>query len=81
MVERVTEVLESAFPGIDLEIEEMPNGRIMGTAVWEGFAGLDQVDRQMKLRDAVRVSQNAGDCQLGVILTYTPEELYAMKAA
>jgi hypothetical protein len=80
MVEHVTKVLESRFPGIDLQIEEMPNGRIMGTAVWGGFADLDQVDRQTKLRDALRTPDLDGS-QIGLILAYTPEELFAMKAA
>jgi len=81
MVERVTKILESRFPGIDLEIEEMPNGNIMGTAVWEGFADLDQVDRQTKLRDALRNTPDLDGSQIGLILAYTPDELFAMKAA
>jgi hypothetical protein len=81
MVERVTKVLESRFPGIDLQIEEMPNGRIMGTVVREGFADLDQVDRQTNLRDALRDNPNLDGSQIGLILAYTPEELFAMKAA
>jgi hypothetical protein len=81
MVERVTECLELAFAGISLDLEEVPGGRISGSAVWDGFADLDQVDRQQQLRTVLRRDLGAEATLVGVILTYTPHELDAMKAA
>lgn len=81
MVERVTTILQGSFAGIELQLEEMSNGRVTGSAVWDGFDNLDQVDRQQKVRDALRKELGPGASQVGVILTYTPDELHAMQAA
>ena len=81
MVERVREVLQRSFPSIELDLEVMTSGRITGNAVWSGFADFDQVDRQTMLRDALRKELGADATQVSVLLTYTPRELYAMKAA
>ena len=81
MVERVKQCLEDAFEGIKLDLEQFPEGRINGSAVWSGFGGLDQVDRQQQLRAALRSELGAEATQVGVILTYTPDEIHAMKAA
>ncbi|MDR3710424.1 MAG: hypothetical protein P4L33_19165 [Capsulimonadaceae bacterium] len=81
MVDKVNSALEKAFPGIDLDLELLSNGRITGTAVWDGFIGLDQVDRQTKIRSALRAALGSDAAIAGVIFTYTADELRAMKAA
>ena len=81
MEQKVRAVLETAFPDISVDTEVLPDGRISGSVVWAGFAGLDEVDRQTKVRDVLRQELGADAQQVGVLLTYTPDELKAMKAA
>ena len=81
MGQEVTDALKAAFPGIEVSIDVLPDGRISGSVVWEGFAGLDQVDRQNKIRTLLRQKLGADAQQVGVLLTYTPDELNAMNAA
>jgi hypothetical protein len=77
MVERVTQVLEAAFPGIELDLETSTSSRVQGSAIWMGIDGLDQVDRQMELRAPLNTKLDAEASQVSVILTYTP---YAIRA-
>ncbi|MDO8587380.1 MAG: hypothetical protein Q7T82_10095 [Armatimonadota bacterium] len=81
MEQKVMDILRESFPGIELDIDVLPDGRISGSVVWEGFTGLDQVDRQDKLRSVLREKLGADAQQVGVLLTYTPDELRAMHAA
>jgi hypothetical protein len=81
MEQRVKDILECAFPGIKVDTEVLPGGRVSGSVVWEGFAGLDHVDRQSKIRTLLREKLGADAQQVGVLLTYTPAELKAMNAA
>jgi acid stress-induced BolA-like protein IbaG/YrbA len=81
MVEQVKSILERSFLGIEVDLEQLSNGRITGTVVWPGFAEYDQVDRQATLRAALSDELKEAITQVGVILTYTPDELYAMQAA
>lgn len=81
MEQKVRDVLENAFPGINVETEILPGGRISGFVVWAGFIGMDQVDRQTKVRDALRLGLGEEAQEVGVLLTYTPDEMDAMSAA
>ena len=81
MVDQVRDILERSFPGIELQLEEIDDERIIGHAVWAGFTDFDQVDRQNMLRDAIRNAMGPGVICVGVVLTYTPDELCAMRAA
>ena len=81
MVDRVTEVLRGAFPGIELQLEEWDDGRVAGDAVWPGFADFDHVDRQNMLRNAIRSALGEDVTRIGLVLAYTPDELCAMRAA
>jgi acid stress-induced BolA-like protein IbaG/YrbA len=81
LVDRIKAILERSFPGIDVEVEEMEDGRVEGQAIWAGFAGLDHLDRQNEIWDAIHAGFGAEDIREGFILTYTPDELAAMKAA
>jgi acid stress-induced BolA-like protein IbaG/YrbA len=78
---RVREILIDAFAGIELDLEEMSSGRITGDAIWTGFEGLDQVDRQQLLRNALRNKLQGEATQVGVLLTFTPDEIHSMQEA
>ncbi len=81
MGQRIREVLEEKFPGIDVDLDEAPGERVNGHVVWEGFTGHDHVDRQQRVRQALREGLGAEMQQVGILLTYTPRELRAMLAA
>ncbi len=81
MEQKVIDILQTAFPGIKVEIDVLPGGRISGRVVWEGFAELDQVDRQNIIWDELRQKLGPEARQVGILLTYTPYELEAMSAA
>jgi hypothetical protein len=81
MERKVREILENAFPGIDISTEMLPDGRITGSVVWAGFTDLDHVDRQSEIRALLREKLGADAQQVGVLLADTPDELEAMNAA
>jgi hypothetical protein len=77
---KVKSILETAFQGIKVLTEVFPDGRISGSVIWAGFDGLDEVDRQTIVRNELRDKLGADAQQVGVLLTYTPDELEAMNA-
>jgi acid stress-induced BolA-like protein IbaG/YrbA len=81
MEQEVKELLEAAFPGIVLETEILSDERISGTAIWVGFEGFDHVERQTMIRNVLREKLGADAKVVGVLLTYTPDEIDAMNAA
>lgn len=81
MGQQVTHILEQAFPGISIELEEMSNGRLSGTVIWAGFDEQDHGDRQHLVRKVLKEALGARAQEVGVLLTYTPVEMAAMKAA
>ena len=81
MEQRVRDILEAAFDGVEVLTEVLPGGRISGSVVWAGFDGLDEVARQRKIRTALEAELGSDVQQVGVLLTYTPDELRKMDAA
>ena len=81
MEQKVKELLETTFPGIKVDTEFFPRGRTSGSVVWAGFDGLDQVNRQTKIRTLLQKQLGADAQQVGVSLTYTPLEMVEMNAA
>lgn len=81
MGQQVTEILGQAFKGIDTDLQELPGGRVSGRIVWDGFAELDPTDRQRLVREVLENKLGSQVQQVGVLLTYTPDELSAMQAA
>ena len=81
MGQQVTQILEQAFQGMKSDLEEMPGGRLSGSIIWNGFAGKDQSERQRLVREVLKAALGPQVQQVGVLLTYTPEELSSMQAA
>ncbi|MCC6442241.1 MAG: hypothetical protein IT210_02170 [Armatimonadetes bacterium] len=81
MEQAVIDILRAAFPGMEVTLEALPGGRLSGRVVWEGFSELDQVDRQNRIWEELRRKLGAEARQVGVLLTYTPDEMNAMSAA
>lgn len=81
MEEKVKEILDAEFPGIEVETEVVPGGRIHGHVIWAGFAEMDDVDRQTRIRAVLKEKLGPDAQQVGLLLAYTPDELKAMRAA
>ena len=81
MEQKVRDLLEAAFPGIIMDTEVLSDERISGTVIWAGFEGQDHVDRQTMIRTMLREKLGDDAQCVGVLLTYTPEEMDAMNAA
>ena len=81
MGERVRAILEDTFTGMTVDLEPLPDQRVTGSVVWDGFTGHDHVARQQMVRQALQAALGPNVQQVGVLLTYTPDELDAMTAA
>jgi acid stress-induced BolA-like protein IbaG/YrbA len=81
MVERIQNILKAEFPGMELDLETMSSGNITGDAVWAGFDDLDQVDRQILIRAALRRALGTEATLVTILLTFTPAEVQSMMAA
>lgn len=79
--QQIITALSSAFTGIVVKLEVMPSGRISGSVVWEYFNGCDDAERQRMIRDVLQRQLGQDSTTVGVLLTYTPEELEEMNAA
>ncbi len=64
-----------------MDFDVLPDGRVTGHVVWEGFAGMDHFDRQDKLRTVLPEELSDDARKVGIMLTYTPTEMRAMDAA
>ena len=63
-------------------MERLPgSGKISGLIAWEGFEGMEAIDRQSGLYALLRKRLGAEAQRLSLIFTYTPAELRAMDAA
>jgi hypothetical protein len=81
-LETLTKILAAAFPGSTSELEAVPGTeRIGGFLIWNGFDGMDQLNRQRKLSTALRERLNPAQL-LGIttILTMTPDEVAVMRS-
>jgi len=81
MEQKVREILEAAFIGMIIETETLSDVRVSGSAIWAGFDGFDHVERQTMIRKVLREKLGDEFKQVGVLLTYTPDEIDAMNAA
>ncbi len=81
MEREVKDILETAFCGMKVLTEVLPGGRISGSVIWAGFGEMDEVERQNLVRAELRDKLGERAQNVGVLLTYTPEELDAMNAA
>ena len=81
MGQQVTQILQQAFQGMDVNLDERTGSRLSGTVVWEGFDNQDHIDRQQLIRKVLKQALGAEFQQIGLLLTYTPREISAMQSA
>jgi len=80
-VRQLRDLLQRSFP--QAEISDLgrptPESSLGGVLVWDGFAGLTQLERQQMLWDALRNGLAADEpLDVGFIVTVTPQESEAM---
>ncbi len=82
LMTKVRRLLESRFPGSDVKLERAtPSSKVVGTLIWAGFTGRDQIERQRAVREVIRGELSVADqLALSAILTITPTELEVMRA-
>lgn len=81
MGQQVKGILKNNFAGMEVVLDTLPDQKITGRVVWEGFTGHDHVARQQMVRQALRDALGAEAQLVGILLTYTPREMNAMRAA
>ena len=81
MEQQIIDALTKAFDHAQVELDRMSSGRYSGRIVWEGFGEEDAVDRQRRIRQALRDALHEGAKEVSVILAYTPHEMQVMSAA
>lgn len=82
MEHKVREFLEHNFDGMQVNLETLSSGRVSGVVIWAGFEqDADQTARQQRVRTALHQHFGAEVQLIGVLLTYTPNEIEEMTAA
>jgi len=81
MEQRVKDIIESALNGAEALMERLPGGRVSGSVIWGGFDGKDDVERQQMLRKLLEDQLGRDILDVGILLTYTPDEVEVMQAA
>jgi len=80
---RLKSALGERLKGAKGRIDEIPDSdRLSGAVVWDGFFGMDHVDRQRELWGFIRDCFNREDqLRISAILTYASEEVADDEAA
>ena len=79
-MERLKKALEvwlpEQFPGAELVLElGRPGTKLSGILAWNGFKGLEPIDRQTMLSRAIRTHFSREDeLRISIIITLTPAE-------
>jgi hypothetical protein len=81
MEQRIIDILQAVFPGMKVQLEIVPGERIWGRVIWAGYADLDDIERQREIRSVLREKLGEDARQVGLLLTYTPDEMRTMEAA
>jgi len=81
LINKLRKTLSERFRGAEVEIDSYPEAdRVGATVVWKGFVGKDQIDRQRLVRKAVeKAFSDAQMRKVGLIITFTPDEMAAIR--
>ena len=79
--QKVRQILSREFPGADVRLQrDSPVSRLDGELVWDGFEGVEHVDRQHRLREVLARSLSPEERNgLSIILTFTSTEVAVME--
>ena len=80
---KLRQALSGEFSGAKIILNQTkPTDRITGEVVWKGFAGMEHIDRQRRLRKAIDSAINGAQrSSISLILTLTPQENAVMSGS
>ena len=81
LIKRLQRLFAGRFPGATAELEKVtPLKKVGGFLVWDGFEGVEQIDRQRRLRTVIRENLPPEEqAKVTTILTVTPAEVAVMR--
>jgi len=69
-------MLRQEFPKCEFELERKGGDRVGGFLIWNGFEGLEQIDRQRKVSAVLKQKLSVAERQhVSALLTMTPDEM------
>ncbi len=73
--ERLEGLLHDRFKGMAIDLGPLgQTGRLSGVLIWDGFRGMDFVDRQNNVWSAIRDTLEADAQKVSTLITLTPAE-------
>lgn len=73
LTKELKRVFGEEMPGSEFLPEKVPP-RLAGILKWKGFAEMEPIDRQRKIRMAIQQLSETQQMELSMILAFTPEE-------
>lgn len=82
LTQRVRSAIEKRLAGSTVVFDSDSSDRVYGVVSWQGFAPMDQVERQRHLTETLEQALTPDEMlHVGVLLTMTPDELADDNAA
>ena len=82
-LDKLKNLLRSEFPGSREDLEWYPprNRKVGGALIWDGFQGLEPLDRQRRVWTVLREHLSRDDqLRITAVFTFTPAEWSVMTA-
>jgi len=81
MIEKLKRVLSAHFADSVLELDPIiPDEKISGSLLWQGFEEAEQLDRQRQVSRVLRDELTPDERRrVSIIFTFTPEEAAVMR--
>jgi acid stress-induced BolA-like protein IbaG/YrbA len=73
-LEEVKQVIQTEFPGSDVDDVKEENHRVLGTIVWNGFKGKDSRERNRLVTEKVRNRLGLRGINVGILFPLAPGE-------
>ncbi len=78
-INKLRRVLQAEFANSRDELEPRPPHKVGGFLIWDGFSGLEQIERQNRVWNVLKQRLNQEDQRrITAVLTFTPAEWAAM---
>ena len=83
LIRKLRQALTAAFSGAKIKLAQAkPAKKVTGEVVWDGFGGVEHIDRQRRLRKVIDSALDADErLAVSLILTLTPEENVVMSGS
>ena len=83
LIRKLRQALIAEFPGAKIKLAQARAAKkVTGEVVWDGFSGIEHIDRQRRLRKVIDSALDANErLAVSLILTLTPEENVVMSGS